>query len=287
MQNQVKKLTTLFLVAFAVLITITSCGDDDSGEPIMEETSTIKLNNDPTLGNILTSANGVTLYTFAKDVSGSSACLGGCLDSWPIFYVEETAVDTGLESADFGTVTHDNGAKQTTYKGWPLYYYAPSGDGVVEASGSTLGDGVGAVWFVAKPDYTIMYANAQLVGNDGLNYTSTYEEGDGATAFFVNDQGRALYTFNNDSKDVNNFTASDFSNDGVWPVFTRSLEAIPSSLSADDFGTIDVFGRSQITYKGWPLYYFGQDTERGETKGVSVPNPGVWPVVNRNIEAAQ
>jgi hypothetical protein len=32
--------------------------------------------------------------------------------------------------------------------------------------------------------------------------------------------------------------------------------------------------------KGNPLYYFGEDTNRGENKGVSVPTPGVWPVAS-------
>ncbi|MEP2026956.1 hypothetical protein, partial [Reichenbachiella sp.] len=240
-----------------------------------------------TLGDVLTDANGMILYVFAKDVAGSSSCLEGCLDSWPIFYTEEAEIGSGLESADFGVITHTNGSMQTTYKGWPLYYYAPAGDGEVEAANSTSGEAVGGVWFVAKPNYTIMYANAQLVGNDGNNYTSDYEEGDGATAYFVNSQGRTIYTFVNDSKDTNNYTASDFSNDAVWPVYTKELDGIVSTLDASDFGTIDVFGESQMTYKGWPLYYFGQDTERGDTKGVSVPSPGVWPVVNKNIAAAE
>ena len=49
MQNQVKKMATRFLVVFTVLVTITSCGDDDNAELSIEETSMIKLNNDPTL----------------------------------------------------------------------------------------------------------------------------------------------------------------------------------------------------------------------------------------------
>ena len=46
------------------------------------------------------------------------------------------------------------------------------------------------------------------------------------------------------------------------------------------FLQIDVHGRTQITYKGWPVYYFGQDAARGDNKGVSVGGPGKWPVIN-------
>ena len=51
-------------------------------------------------------------------------------------------------------------------------------------------------------------------------------------------------------------------------------------MNKDDFGMINVHGQDQLTYKGWPLYYFGQDSERGDNKGVSVPSPGVWPIIN-------
>ncbi|MEO9965432.1 MAG: hypothetical protein ABJF11_06580 [Reichenbachiella sp.] len=284
MKNLINQLNLMLLLA--ALITISACGDDNE-EPAAEAGSMIGLYEDATLGSVLTDANGVTLYVFANDVAGSSTCLDGCLDSWPIFYATEAELASGLESDDFGTITHSNGSKQTTYKGWPLYYYAPAGDGEIEAAGSTAGEAAGNVWYVAKPNYTIMYANAQLVGSDGKNYTSTYEEGEGATAYFVNAEGRTLYIFVSDSKDVNNYTASDFSNDGIWPVYTKTIDAVASTIDVADFGTIDVFGETQVTYKGWPLYYYGQDTERGDTKGVSVPSPGVWPIVNRNIEAAE
>jgi len=53
------------------------------------------------------------------------------------------------------------------------------------------------------------------------------------------------------------------------------------------FGSITVFGKKQLTFKGWPLYYFGQNgTTRGNNKGVSVPTPGIWLVLFQNIQAA-
>jgi predicted lipoprotein with Yx(FWY)xxD motif len=132
-----------------------------------------------------------------------------------------------------------------------------------------------------------MYVSAQLVGHDGKNYKNDYTEGDGATPYITDINGMTLYRFKNDSKGSNNFTNSDFSNNSAWPIAEISLDKIPSNLDAADFDTIDVFGRTQITYKDWPLYYFGQDAARGDNKGVSFPAPGVWPIANTDTPVAQ
>jgi predicted lipoprotein with Yx(FWY)xxD motif len=272
----------LFLVCFAIIaLTITSCNDNDD-ENLGVSTINVMLSSDAALGSILVDGNGNSLYFFSKDTKQTSECINGCLDAWPIFYDANIEVSSGLDSNDFGVITRADGSKQTTYKDWPLHYFAND-----SSAGDTNGDGVGGVWFIAKPDYSIMYANAQLTGNDGNNYLGDYTLGDGATSYIVSIGGRTIYTFMNDQNNTNNFTASDFSNNSVWPIVEITLDQIPSTLDSSDFGTISVFGRTQLTYKGWPLYYFGQDTERGDNKGVSVPNPGVWPIVNRNIAAAQ
>jgi len=242
---------------------------------------TIKLADNATFGKIITDSEGKSLYFFSDDAKNTSVCVDGCLNIWPIFYSENPVVDSGLDIADFATITRTDGAKQTTYKGWPLYYYA--GDGNI---GETLGDNVGNEWFIAKPDYSLMYVNAQLVGHDGKNYTSQYMEGIGETSYIVDIDGRTLYTFSHDTNNVNNFTNSDFSNNGVWPIAEISLDKIPTNLNTSDFGTIDVFGKTQLTYKGWPLYYFGQDAIRGDNKGISFPAPGVWPIANVDTTTA-
>jgi hypothetical protein len=38
-----------------------------------------------------------------------------------------------------------------------------------------------------------------------------------------------------------------------------------------------------MTYKGWPLHFFGQDSVRGLTLAVSVPAAGKWPVALKDI----
>lgn len=98
------------------------------------------------VGKFLTDAKGMTLYTFKKDSPGKSACAGPCVEKWPLYFREKVAAPDGVMAGDFGTITREDGKKQTTYKGWPLYYFA--GD---KAPGDLLGQGMGNVWFVANP----------------------------------------------------------------------------------------------------------------------------------------
>ncbi|MEM1043102.1 MAG: hypothetical protein AAGI91_10790 [Bacteroidota bacterium] len=264
------------LAALLALLTLSAC-DSASDEPA--ERFPLDLATDDALGSILTDEAGRTLYVFAGDADGLGACAGGCLDAWPVFFAEDLRLASGLDPADVDQITRADGLRQTTYKGWPLYYYAPAGDGQVEAPGSVQGDGVGEVWFVAKPDYAVLLVRGQLVGADGTAYTEDLAEGTGLTRYFTDDRGRTLYRFGADRDGENTFTAPDFSNDAAWPVYAGN-GAAPSTAGRSDFGTISVGGRTQLTYKGWPLYFFGGDEGRGDTRGVSQPNPGTFLVVN-------
>lgn len=269
--------------ALAALSLLSACNDDPAPVGPSDE---INLHDHGSLGTVLVDGDGVTLYYFARDVKGESQCSGGCLDRWPPFHAETPEPGAGLDATDFATLTRSDGTKQTTYKGWPLYYYSPAADGHAEAPGEAGGEGFNSVWFVAKPDYSIRLAAEQLVGADGKQYTGNYTEGAGVTSYLADDHGRTLYLYTNDYKDRNTFTASDLGNNGVWPIFHDDLESIVSTYGATDFGTITVHGQEQLTYKGWPLYYFGQDAMRGDNKGVSVPSPGVWRVVNSSTTEA-
>jgi predicted lipoprotein with Yx(FWY)xxD motif len=131
-----------------------------------------------------------------------------------------------------------------------------------------------------------MLMDGLLIGKDGVIYNSMYEPGEEMVQYFVDENGRTLYIFINDTFEKNNFTQEDFSNNAVWPVYEVELQAVASTLDKALFGSIDVFGHQQLTYKGWPLYYFGGDSIRGNTTGVSVPGPGVWPVAVQDLETA-
>ena len=239
----------------------------------------IKITANATLGNVITDNTGRSLYFFANDASGASACAGGCAVTWPAYYKANPSVGTGLNTADFGEITRTDGSKQTTYKGWPLYYFAS------DAAGDVKGDAVGSTWMVAKADYMVMLGNAQLVGADGVQYNESGVAGTGPSKYITDDRGRTLYLFSRDTADQNTYTNATLSNDGVWPMYQVStLTSVPTLLTKGDFKLITVFGKSQLVFKGHPMYFFGQDTQRGSTKGVSIPNPGagVWKIQNNS-----
>lgn len=278
------------LLLFSLLFA--SCDKNEDPKP-PEKMPVLKLATHATLGTYLTDTLGSTLYFFSNDFNSQSNCSGGCANLWPAYFAGEGLVQAslgeGLDIADFAVITNSAGNKQTTYKSWPLYYYAPvsGGANVREPAGQTGGEGFNNVWYVAKPDYSIMLVNAQLVGHDGKNYTGEYVEGTGKTLYFTDAKGLTLYGFDKDKYNTNNFTKPDFSNNAVWPIYETDKIVVPSTLDKTLFGSITVHGKKQLTYKGWPIYYFGQDANvRGANKGISFPAPGVWPVLVKDMDVA-
>jgi predicted lipoprotein with Yx(FWY)xxD motif len=225
-----------------IVLCLFSC-DNDNDSPADDKN--VKLSSDATLGSVMTDAEGKTLYFFTKDVKGASVCEGGCLTAWPVFYEETIKPADGLNASDFTTITRSDGSKQTAFKGWPLYYYAQD-----TKAGDVKGENVGKVWFVAKPDYTLMLANNDI-------------------QYFSDINGMTLYYFTVDTTpDVSNCSGGCLA---AWPEFFTSSLVVPSSVNKSDFKTITRSdGKSQISYKGKPMYYYVQDTQRGDNKGRGV-----------------
>lgn len=94
------------------------------------------------LGDVLTDDAGMTLYIFTNDSEGTSVCNDGCAAKWPPFFASDGAADDG----DYTVIARADGTQQWAYKGQPLYYWMND-----QASGDTTGEGVGGVWFVARP----------------------------------------------------------------------------------------------------------------------------------------
>ncbi|WP_316843145.1 hypothetical protein [Pedobacter psychrodurus] len=268
------------LVVLCIAMVFTACKKNSSDEPttppVTNNNKGIQLATDAKFGSVLTDKDGKTLYFFSSDAAGAPTCTGGCETTWPLYYSADASTDLNLNKAEVGEVTRADGRKQSTYRGYPLYYFA--GD---VAKGDTKGDGVGGIWFVAKPDYSLMLANAQLVGSNGKSYTSAYIEGTGNTKYFTDAFGRTLYAFAPDKNGVNNYTKGT-AQEGIWPVYQSEVLNLPSAITKTDVGVITVatINKKQLTYKGWPLYYFAPDAKRGDNKGITVGGIGtLWPYV--------
>jgi len=94
-------------------------------------------------GATLVDAKGMTLYIFAKDMDGKSACNGQCASNWPPLAADAD----GKAPGGYSVVTRDDGTKQWAYKGKPLYRWAKD-----MKPGDTTGDGfLDGAWHVAQP----------------------------------------------------------------------------------------------------------------------------------------
>ena len=106
---------------------------------------------DSSLGQILTTADGFTVYGFKNDSDGTSTCTGGCADSWPAVTTTSEELPAGLDPQVFSVVEGADEIYQLKAGDWPLYTF--SGDA---AAGDTNGQGQGDVWFVVAPDGTLI-----------------------------------------------------------------------------------------------------------------------------------
>jgi predicted lipoprotein with Yx(FWY)xxD motif len=289
-----KHLFSKGILLSVLILSASSCKKDYSSTsaapPVPVAAGEIGLATSATLGNYLINDKGQALYMFAGDADGTSSCTT-CDGTWPPVTADITnlKLDAGLSAADFATITGTAG-KQLTYKGWPLYSFSPLKSDMYgtpvntpEAAGATAGDGMDGLRFIAKPDYTIMLANKQLTGQDGINYKGDYTVGISATTYFTDGSGKTLYTFAQDKFNTNTFTLPDLSNNDAFPIYQEDQIIVPSVIDKTLFGKIIFSGKKQFTYKGWPLYFFGGDTKRGSSKGISVPQVGVWPVAVKDV----
>ena len=280
-----KKLSYAVVTALAAIMMMgTACKKSSTSEGTNQPPAVtgLQLSTNAKFGTIITDNNGMAVYFFSKDAAGASTCVDACAVTWPPFYKENPTLGTGLAAADFVVITRTDGSKQTTYKGWPLYRFAND-----KAAGDTNGDAVGNLWAIAKADYTVMFGNTQLVGHDGAQYVETGIAGAASSQYITDASGRTLYMFSRDTRNTNTFTRADLSNNAVWPIFEVSaVGSIPTVLGdKTQFTTITAAGKTQLVYKGRPLYLFGQDAlTRGNTKGVSFPTPGaaIWKITNTN-----
>jgi predicted lipoprotein with Yx(FWY)xxD motif len=124
------------VIATAAVLTLAGCG----ASTVSPSTSAAGSAGGPTVktatvsghGTVLVAgSNSLTLYQFAKDTAGSgtSACMGSCLSTWPPLTVaagSKPAAAAGVVG-QLGTIVRSDGhGTQVTYNGLPLHFF--SGD---------------------------------------------------------------------------------------------------------------------------------------------------------------
>jgi len=99
--------------------------------------------------------------------------------------------------------------------------------------------------------------------------------------FLVDDKGMTLYLFTKDEKNVSNCYDKC---EAAWPVlFTEGAPQAGEGVDAALLGTTTrKDGKTQVTYNGWPLYYYIKDMKAGDVTGQEVGD--VWYVISPSGE---
>ncbi|WP_432470720.1 hypothetical protein [Amphritea sp. HPY] len=199
------------------------------------------------LGEVLTTPEGLTLYTFSKDSQGISNCNGGCAEKWPP-YIANTEMAVG---DDYSVIRRSNGDKQWTYKGMPLYRWIKD-----QKTGDISGHGIKNIWFIARADDVPVkiYRNAEISVLTDLNQ-------------------RSLYAFDKDDQGQSNCYGKCAE---IWPPLFAAKGAKKS-------GAFDITERKdgtlQWTLDGHPLYTWVKDQKAGDITGDGVK--GIWHVIKQ------
>jgi predicted lipoprotein with Yx(FWY)xxD motif len=140
------KRTYLFLaVALASAASAATAASAQTSIPVARSSAaaTVQLRH-TSLGNILVSSSGRTLYEFTRDHGNKNSCaaISGCSTVWPSLKASgRPTAGAGVKASLLSTTSGD----QVTYAGHPLYTYAgDSGPGKTSYVGAKS---FGGAWY--------------------------------------------------------------------------------------------------------------------------------------------
>jgi predicted lipoprotein with Yx(FWY)xxD motif len=116
------------------------------------------------LGNILTSSDGMTLYIFTTDKPDQTSCTDGCAQVWPPLTVPQGVTLTAGPgvTGTLGVFQRPDGSYQVTINKMPVYLY--SGDA---QPGDTSGQGLFGKWYVVDPAGNSITSTPSSSGSGG------------------------------------------------------------------------------------------------------------------------
>jgi predicted lipoprotein with Yx(FWY)xxD motif len=241
----------------------------------------VSLGQNDTLGSFLVDDKDMTLYLFTKDTPNTTVCYDKCATAWPpLLTTGDPVAGEGVDASKLGITTRTDGTIQVTYNTWPLYYYEKD-----KAPGDVVGQDVGGVWFVVSAAGEKVEAAATEVATEAATEpaaaagatTVSLGQNDKLGSFLVDDKGMTLYLFTKDTPNTSNCYDKCAT---AWPpLLTTGAPAAGEGVDASKLGTTNrTDGTVQVTYNGWPLYYYEKDKAAGDVIGQDVG--GVWYVVS-------
>lgn len=141
-RSRVARLTAVGGGALLALTIPLSLGAGASrGAPVVKQATV------GSLGKVLVTGGGLTLYHFTQDTKNTATCTGSCAAEWPpLFLAKGVKTPVGGPGVKgLGTAKWADGKLQVTFDGEPLYRFV--GD---TAAGQAKGENVGGTWFVVK-----------------------------------------------------------------------------------------------------------------------------------------
>jgi predicted lipoprotein with Yx(FWY)xxD motif len=166
-------------IALVAAVLLAGCGGSSGGETgtkaAAEGTGTVKATGTLQLartdaGMALVDPRGRTLYAFAADSKGHSACTGSCATYWPPTPASALpkAAPKGV-TATLGQITRPDGSKQLTVDGFPMYtYVGDSRPG--QAKGQGLNESGGLWWVVSGSGAWVKDSKPSSAPADGGGY---------------------------------------------------------------------------------------------------------------------
>jgi predicted lipoprotein with Yx(FWY)xxD motif len=245
--------------------------------PVTGEAAQVNLGKDDTLGSFLVDDKGMTLYLFTKDTPNTTVCYDKCATAWPpLLTTGPAGAGEGVDASMLGTTTRTDGTVQVTYNSWPLYYYEKD-----KAAGDVTGQDVGGVWYVvsAAGEKVVAESAAATEAPAAASGATTVNLGQNDTlgSFLVDDKGMSLYLFTKDTPDTS--VCYDKCATAWPPLLTTDAPVGGEGVDGSMLGTTTrTDGTVQVTYNGWPLYYYVKDKAPGDVTGQDVG--GVWYVVS-------
>lgn len=270
-------MNTFYILKICVLLSSSMFVSSQTTLPV---TINVNISQNSDFGEYLTDGNSISLYMFELDSKNVSNCSGNCLVEWPPYLIDKNSkplAGTGVNQSMLSTITRPDSTVQVTYNGWPLYYYKSEVNtpNVVNCQGISNS---GGLWFILRANGNVNFTTKNRPAN--LTSKNTLEVATSQTfGQYVTDKNNVvLYVFEKDS-----FLKSNCYGDCAvaWPPYTVGLNEIPTFGSAIDgslvFYTVRTDQTRQVTYNGWPLYYYQGETTAGTTKCQNVNmNGGFW-----------